>query len=75
MGWGVCRRHLGHQGAGDAFQATFLALVRKAASIRPREMVGNWLYGVAHQTARSVRATVGIRRSRMPAASLGRADF
>src|SRR5438445_13704082 len=53
MVWGVCRRVLGdHHDAEDAFQATFLVLVRKAGSIVPREMVGNWLYGVANQTAR-----------------------
>src|ERR1700676_4375288 len=51
MVWGVCRRLLNHHDAEDAFQATFLVLVRKAASIVPREMVGNWLYGVAHQAA------------------------
>src|SRR5436190_19006690 len=50
MVWGVCRRLLSHHDAEDAFQATFLVLVRKAASILPREMVGNWLYGAAHQT-------------------------
>src|SRR5262245_58132667 len=41
----VCRRVVNNsQDAEDAFQATFLVFVRKAASIRPRHMVGNWLY-------------------------------
>jgi RNA polymerase sigma factor (sigma-70 family) len=62
MVWGVCRRILpGHQDAEDAFQATFLVLVRKAASIVPRDMVANWLYGVANQTALKARAA-GVRR-------------
>src|SRR6266487_3262943 len=47
MVWGVCRRMLHHlHDAEDAFQATFLVLVRKATSIAPRALVGNWLYGV-----------------------------
>jgi RNA polymerase sigma factor (sigma-70 family) len=62
MVWGVCRRLLPHHDTEDAFQAAFLVLFRKAASIRPREMVANWLYGVAHQTALQSRRTTGRRK-------------
>ena len=63
--WGVCRRLLrDYHDAEDAFQATFLVLVRKAASIVPREMVVNWLYGVARQTALKARATAARRKGR-----------
>jgi RNA polymerase sigma factor (sigma-70 family) len=64
MVWGVCRRLLNYHDAEDAFQATFLVLVRKAASIVPREMVGNWLYGVAHQAALQASRTAARRRAR-----------
>jgi RNA polymerase sigma factor (sigma-70 family) len=62
MVWGVCCRllHNPHD-AEDAFQATFLVLVRKAATVLPREMVANWLYGVAQQTAVRLRATSAKR--------------
>jgi RNA polymerase sigma factor (sigma-70 family) len=65
MVWGVCRRILcNHHDAEDAFQATFLVLVRKAASVLPRGMVANWLYGVARQTALKARAAVAKREGR-----------
>jgi RNA polymerase sigma factor (sigma-70 family) len=62
---GVCRRLLRHvQDAEDAFQATFLVLVRKAASIMPREMVANWLYGVAFYAARKAQTAAARRGAR-----------
>jgi RNA polymerase sigma factor (sigma-70 family) len=65
MVWGVCRRLLSvHQDAEDAFQATFLVLVRKATAVVPRSMVGNWLHGVAHHTALKARAMTARRSVR-----------
>jgi RNA polymerase sigma factor (sigma-70 family) len=64
MVWGVCRRLLNQHDAEDAFQATFLVLARKAASIVQRERVANWLYGAAHQTALQARRNIARRRAR-----------
>jgi RNA polymerase sigma factor (sigma-70 family) len=64
MVMGVCRRALRNpHDAEDAFQATFLVLVRKAASIMPRERVASWLHGVARTTALRTRV-LHTRRSR-----------
>ncbi len=59
---GVCRQFLRDPNdVDDAFQATFLVLVRKAASLRRKDLLGNWLYGVACRVALRSRS-VGIRR-------------
>jgi len=59
---GVCRQFLRDPNdVEDAFQATFLVLVRKAATLRDRNLLGNWLYGVAYRVAVRAR-TVAARR-------------
>jgi RNA polymerase sigma factor (sigma-70 family) len=61
----VCRRILLERSdVDDAFQATFLILVRKAGTIRDRQRLGSWLYGVAHRVASRARAQSVRRRSR-----------
>jgi RNA polymerase sigma factor (sigma-70 family) len=61
----VCQGILRHPcDADDAFQATFLVLVRKAASVRVADSLGPWLYGVARRVATKSRSLTLRRRSR-----------
>jgi RNA polymerase sigma factor (sigma-70 family) len=62
---GLCRSilHNGHD-AEDIFQAAFLVLARKAASLRKSESVGSFLYAVAYRLARKARIRDGKRRQR-----------
>jgi RNA polymerase sigma factor (sigma-70 family) len=63
---GVCRRVLGDEHtAADAFQATFLILVRKARTVRVEDSLGRWLYGVSVRVARRAKSVVVAERSRV----------
>jgi RNA polymerase sigma factor (sigma-70 family) len=59
----TCRRVLNHEeDCEDVFQATFLVLARQARSIRQREALGAWLYGVARRLALRARVATARRR-------------
>ncbi len=65
MVWRVCRRILADpHDAEDAFQVTFLVLARKARSLARRELLANWLYGVAVRTANQTKNRSARRRLR-----------
>jgi RNA polymerase sigma factor (sigma-70 family) len=60
---GVCRAVVRDEHeAHDAFQATFLVLVRRARSLWVRETIGPWLHGVAWRIAMRARAAAGRRK-------------
>ncbi len=59
----VCHNVLGDAtDAQDAFQATFLVLVRRCRTIRQLESIGGWLYGVACRVAARARVEAARRR-------------
>jgi RNA polymerase sigma factor (sigma-70 family) len=71
MVFGVCRRVLRDPNdADEAFQVTFLVLVRKAGGLRQPGRLANWLYGVANRVARKARVSAA-RRGRHERAAAG----
>ncbi len=66
---GLCRRFLRDPSdIEDAFQATFLILVRKAPCIRDRSLLSNWLFGVAHRAIATPVAGTATTTGREPQA-------
>ena len=65
--WGVCRHLLGEADAEDAFQATFVALLR--STVRDGAARAAWLHGVALRVSLAARREAGRRRTRERAAA------
>src|SRR5262249_52981314 len=73
--WAACRAVLGHeQDAEDAFQATFLVLLRQCHAVRKESSLGSWLSGVARRVALRARRTAARRRSREEKQPAGAAE-
>jgi RNA polymerase sigma factor (sigma-70 family) len=73
---GICRRVLRHaHDAEDAWQAAFLVLARKAATIRRKDALGAWLHGVAYHVATNLRRDLARRGAHeVPLREVGQAD-
>src|SRR5947209_20486036 len=52
----ACRQVLRQESdVEDAFQATFLVLLKNGQAIRSKQSLGSWLFGVAHRVAVNAR--------------------
>ncbi len=72
----VCRSILmNSHGAQDAFQATFLVLVKKGRSLWVRDSIGPWLHQVAYRTSLCARHAVGRRRRHEQALAFMRTEL
>jgi RNA polymerase sigma factor (sigma-70 family) len=68
---GVCRQILvSPHDAEDAFQATFLVLVRRAGAIRKRDSLGPWLHGVARRVSLRAKTNAARRKLREGASGI-----
>ncbi|QEH35904.1 ECF RNA polymerase sigma factor SigE [Aquisphaera giovannonii] len=69
MVWRVCRNVLGAASdAEDAFQATFLVLASRRGSLRKRDSLASWLYGIASRVSARARVEAARRRRHEAAA-------
>lgn len=67
----VCQRILREAAdAEDAFQATFLVLARRAASLKWQDSIAGWLHQTARRTALKLRS-MKVRRQRMEQKAAG----
>jgi RNA polymerase sigma factor (sigma-70 family) len=69
--WAVCRHLTGSDAeADDAFQATFLVLLKNAGKIREPGRLSAWLHGVAYKVAAKARLASKRRSTRERAAAV-----
>jgi RNA polymerase sigma factor (sigma-70 family) len=66
MVYGVCQRQLGSGAdADDAFQATFLVVVRRLKDLATKTNLAGWVHGIAFRVARKARQNSAQRQHRL----------